>query len=303
MIVPYPKDKVLGALYGALLGDAVGVPYEFKKRNSIPEFEHIDMVPPEGFDRSWKDIPAGTYSDDGGQLLCTLENLINEQYSANDLFITLQKWFKEGYMSVDARTFDAGFQTAAALSGTFDKVSTRLNDPKKCGNGSLMRTLPISFLDKDSTDLIRIADELSSATHPSLTCRAACAFYNVMVSCILGGMDLDGSILTARWRVKNFYGLEAENVYARHMPHTGSGFVTDSLWTAIHCVETTTSTENAIKMAISFGLDTDTTACIAGGLAGAKYGFEKLPMHWLNQMRGMDKVKQLTNQLQFKVIL
>jgi ADP-ribosylglycohydrolase len=54
----------------------------------------------------------------------------------------------------------------------------------------------------------------------------------------------------------------------------GSGYVVDTFWTAIDCPEKSDSYLSAVKAAISYGNDTDTTSCVAGGLAGIKYGLD-----------------------------
>lgn len=69
------KNKILGGMYGALIGDACGVPYEFKSANAIPKYDHIDIIPPVGFKRSWDSVQPGTYSDDGAQMLSTAHSL------------------------------------------------------------------------------------------------------------------------------------------------------------------------------------------------------------------------------------
>ena len=43
-------------------------------------------------------------------------------------------------------------------------------------------------------------------------------------------------------------------------------------------MRTTTSFENALRAAIDLGGDTDTVACVTGGLAGAVYA--AIPAHW-----------------------
>jgi ADP-ribosyl-[dinitrogen reductase] hydrolase len=76
----------------------------------------------------------------------------------------------------------------------------------------------------------------------------------------------------------------------------GSGYVVDSLWSArAACREE--SYEEVVKSAIAFGHDTDTTACIAGGLAGVHFGFDAIPLKWTDGLRGRDLVKQLEQQL------
>ena len=93
------KDKMIDGLFGALVGDAVGVPYEFRKPSNIPPYEAIDINPPLGYNRAWKDIPDGTYSDDGSQLLCVAECVIDNTLTAEQLHEKLNLWFRHGYMS------------------------------------------------------------------------------------------------------------------------------------------------------------------------------------------------------------
>lgn len=76
----------------------------------------------------------------------------------------------------------------------------------------------------------------------------------------------------------------------------GTGYVVDSLMTALLCLQEKTY-EDVIKKAISFGNDTDTTACIAGGLAGILFGFEAIPQKWIDGLRGKDMVYPLLEKL------
>ncbi|MNP25890.1 ADP-ribosylglycohydrolase [compost metagenome] len=63
-------------------------------------------------------------------------------------------------------------------------------------------------------------------------------------------------------------------------------------------LQTCTSYEDAVKRAVALGNDTDTTACITGGLAGIRYGYEHIPQRWINQLRETDLVDQLLLRLQ-----
>jgi ADP-ribosylglycohydrolase len=49
-----------------------------------------------------------------------------------------------------------------------------------------------------------------------------------------------------------------------------------------------------IQAAIAFGNDTDVT-CVAGGLAGIRFGFSGIPSRWLMQLRGFS-IATLPNQ-------
>lgn len=41
------------------------------------------------------------------------------------------------------------------------------------------------------------------------------------------------------------------------------------------------------------GNDTDTTAAIAGGLAGLYYGYSSIPTRWLSGLRDRNKVEKI----------
>ena len=66
----------------------------------------------------------------------------------------------------------------------------------------------------------------------------------------------------------------------------GTGYVVDTLWSARAAVENSKSYEDCVRRAIQFGHDTDTTAAVAGGIAGLKYGKDGIPERWRSQLRG-----------------
>ena len=43
--------------------------------------------------------------------------------------------------------------------------------------------------------------------------------------------------------------------------------------------------------AVNLGSDSDTTACVAGALAGAVYGYDAIPPEWLDALRGKDVIE------------
>jgi hypothetical protein len=80
-------------------------------------------------------------------------------------------------------------------------------------------------------------------------------------------------------------------------PSQGSGYVVDSLWSAIRCVLATSDYENCVRSSIALGNDTDTTACIAGGLAGILYGEHDIPDRWRAALNGKSIVEKLLERL------
>jgi ADP-ribosylglycohydrolase len=53
----------------------------------------------------------------------------------------------------------------------------------------------------------------------------------------------------------------------------------------------------AARAAIALGNDTDTTACLAGGIAGLRDGIEAIPQRWRDGLRGKELSAPLLDRL------
>jgi ADP-ribosyl-[dinitrogen reductase] hydrolase len=289
-------EQVEGGLWGLLVGDAVGVPYEFHGEHSLPRREEIDMVPPKDFPRSYAHIELGTWSDDGAQALCLAASLVeSEEWDPVDFAGRLLRWHKRGYMAVDGLVFDVGVQTGAAirrmLAGESPLVAG-LAGERNNGNGSLMRCLPIALLSgvRDE-ELVRIAHEQSTLTHRHPRSQVCCSLY-----CLWARREMQRSQHPWRDAVDSLRSILADDaprleelekvvLPAAEMEPHGSGYVVDALHSArVACEEK--SYAEIVRKAVSFGNDTDTTACIAGGIAGIRHGVEGIPMEWRERLRG-----------------
>lgn len=71
MIKPM-KDQILGGLWGAIVGDALGVPVEFKSREERKKDPVTDMRGYGTFNQ-----PPDIWSDDSSLMLCTAESLLD----------------------------------------------------------------------------------------------------------------------------------------------------------------------------------------------------------------------------------
>lgn len=72
-------SRALAGILGALLGDALGCPHEFKPGHSIPAAADINMAMLKDYSKTYPAIPYGTWSDDGSQLLCLLQTLADHK--------------------------------------------------------------------------------------------------------------------------------------------------------------------------------------------------------------------------------
>ena len=298
-------DQIKGAIYGLLVGDAVGVPYEFNLPNQLPEYSKIDIITPNDFAKTYPNIPFGTWSDDGAQALCLLASLLyKKRFNTEDLMHRICNWYQYGYMAVDGHVFDVGIQTATAIRKYLAGIpltQVANDDELANGNGALMRVLPLAIWHQGTDEqLIQDAYAQSHITHAHLRSKVCCALYCLWARSILNGLDVDAGWDCAVAILREYYqdkpeDLEQLEFYIRPDDvgtHTGSGYVVDCLKSAKFALQQTTY-QDVIKTAISLGRDTDTTACVAGGIAGWYFGFEALPTDWVKQLRDRNIVDDL----------
>lgn len=301
------EDKIRGGIVGMLVGDALGVPYEFHDRAAIPPFAEIEFEPPDYFRRAHAGVPAGTWSDDGAQALCLLASLVETgKFDVADFAARLVRWFREDYLAVDD-VFDVGIQTQRAilnLRKNFPPLTAGPADEKNNGNGSLMRVLPLALWHRGS-DLELIADafDQSAVTHGHLRSKLCCALYCLWARRILQNVEnaWDNAVKTL-YEIFPEGTIENAELETRISPKdaiyetNGSGYVVDSLRSA-HWACNNQTYEETMKAAISLGNDTDTTACIAGGIAGLKFGFSAIPTRWRENLRGKEIYEPLLEKL------
>src|SRR5947209_3726722 len=94
---PNHRDRVLGALWGSLVGDALGVPVEFRSR------EEIQKNPVAGMrEFGSHHQPKGTWSDDGALILCTVDSLVNSEFDMEDMGRRFVRWMNEALWTATA---------------------------------------------------------------------------------------------------------------------------------------------------------------------------------------------------------
>lgn len=305
--MPTRAERLEGGLIGLLVGDALGVPYEFRAPERIPAPELIDYDPPPGYDRAHKGTPPATWSDDGAQALCLLASLLAcGRFDAEDFARRLLRWYDEGYLAVDGRVFDIGVTTSTALANVRAGMPALEAGPTAehaLGNGSLMRSLPLALWHRGGdAELAADAAAQSSVTHGHPRARVCCALYCLWARRVLD--DVPDSWADAAAAVRAVYAegtaerAELElNVRPDDAPHgLGRGYVVDSLRSA-RVVQRAGDYAAVVRAAVALGHDTDTTACVAGGIAGLRAGVGAIPAGWRERLRGRELVAPLLASL------
>ena len=302
-------DKIKGGLYGLLIGDAVGVPYEFHLKQDLPPYHQLDLYPPENFSRSYPHIAPGTWSDDGAQALCLLQSLLScHSLNLEDCMQRFVSWYENGYMAIDNEVFDVGIQTLDAIHKFMMGMPVmKVADHREHanGNGALMRSLPLALWHKGSDhQLIEDAYLQSHLTHAHIRSKVCCALYCLWARYILKGQGIDDAWQTSVQILRQYYHscpLDSEQleIYIRpdeRIMGQGTGYVVDCLHSARFALQRKTY-QDVIRTAVALGNDTDTTACVAGGLAGLHFGYHQLPLDWVTELKGKSLVRPLIQQL------
>lgn len=302
------RDRIAGGLIGLLVGDALGVPYEFHPPHALPPSGEIEYTPPHGFQRAHDAVPPGTWSDDGAQALVLLDSLLScGTLDLRHFSDGLVRWATTGFLAVDGHVFDIGLQTRRAIQRLVSGTEPEFAGPdseRDNGNGALMRVLPLALWHRGTdAELVRLAMLQSRPTHGHLRSQITCAQYCLWVRSVLESEDDAWGSAERRLRtVATSLELDTRELDLVLDPDNatmarGSGYVVDSLWSARHAFTTTTSFESCLRSAITLGNDTDTTAAIAGGIAGVHYGLSGIHPRWREGLRGMAVVEPLLQRL------
>jgi hypothetical protein len=298
-------DRIEGAIRGLLVGDATGVPYEF---GGPYDAESVTF----GATGTWGK-PAGTWSDDGALMLATLDALLPES-GTDPAPLDLERhgraflaWTDGGAYTPDGEGyFDIGYTTGDAIVRLREGVGAEeagAITERSQGNGSLMRILPVALVVlPPGEDRLLWARRASRVTHGHLMCEVACAWYVAIVERLLAGDEPADALARGRAALVAHLGghragLAALETMEAWTERSGDGWVVDSFWSAWDAFAGSDTYEATIRRAIAYGRDTDTTAAIAGGLAGARWGTNGIPAAWRAGMRGEEVAGPLIARL------
>jgi ADP-ribosyl-[dinitrogen reductase] hydrolase len=191
-------------------------------------------------------------------------------------------WAETGEYSHNGRCFDIGITVRGALTRfrrSGDPVAGS-TDPQSAGNGSLMRLAPVPILHAfDAKGRGNVARRQSAVTHGAEEAVEACAAYaDLIAHAIRGAAKADVLAPREGWSPdKVARAMRMETVTWERDQVRGSGYVIHSLEAALWAVGKAQDFREAVLLAANLGEDADTTAAIAGQLAGALWGASGIP--------------------------
>ncbi|UZR95343.1 ADP-ribosylglycohydrolase family protein [Chondrinema litorale] len=312
------RGKAKDILLGVAVGDALGVPYEFKSREALRKLPVRDMI---GY--MTHNQPAGTWSDDSSLTFCLAE-AIADGYTLKTAAFNFIKWKNEAYWTARNKIFDIGLTTAKAITDlarilsiedlealeTLKYASTEYDN----GNGSLMRILPLIYVikGKDIKMQFEIVWNCSALTHRHIRAGMCCMIYLKLAEYLINGLhkiiayEKTREDIQELWRLIDFDSTEQKHFQRviqediREVSENlilSGGYVIESLEASLWCFLLEDSFQETVLKAINFGHDTDTTGAITGGLAGIYYGYESIPEYWIASLARFEDILELGNKL------
>ncbi|HET8521846.1 MAG TPA: ADP-ribosylglycohydrolase family protein [Thermomicrobiales bacterium] len=299
--MPDLGDRYRGCLLALACGDALGGPVEFESRADIAA-EHPDGVRDFIGGGPWRLAP-GEVTDDTQMTLALARSLARGgAYDMDDIAKQFVAWMRSGPK-------DIGNQTHAALTLISDGVAwdeagaqiQREALPKgAAGNGSVMRCAPVALRFRTEPEAIVPASiDTSRITHADSRCVWSCVAVNQAIAYLLNGGTLDTVAAVATSGVEDARVVAAVQT-ARELPRDqvrSGGYVLATVTAAFWSLLTHDSLEDTLVAAVALGEDTDTTAAVAGALAGAYYGAEALPSRWLDLLEPREELVTLADRL------
>ena len=300
------KDGIIGHA----IGDAMGVPVEFKDRESLMYNPVREMRRSYAGDK-------GTWSDDTSMEIATMDSFINNRgWNYDDIMINFGDWINDSKFTAHNYTFDVGRTCLTAirryLQQGVDALESGLDDMNSNGNGSLMRILPIAYYcfykKLKNEEIYNLVRNISSLTHRHEISILGCYIYVLYVIKLLQGKDKYSAYNMIKIEDYSMFDDESVSYYKRIIKDDlnalnvddikSSGFVVDTLEASMWVVLKASNFKESIIGSVNLGGDTDTIGAITGSMAGIIYGYDSIPKDWLNSLARREYIEKLCHDFE-----
>ncbi|MGB0921368.1 MAG: ADP-ribosylglycohydrolase family protein [Alphaproteobacteria bacterium] len=288
-----------GCLWGLVVGDALGAPFEGRPQDSFPLARDMraggaDIFP----------LAPGDWTDDTAMALCLADVLLHSNgFDEERLMYAFGRWLREGENSCHGIAYGIGRNTRHVIrdylkNGTI--IAAKHEGIRSDGNGSLMRLAPIpSVYWGDLRMASDLAERQSRVTHASDLAANLCRAQAELCCRLIQGSDWNSAtaFLEAHDAVDSEIGIRPNWRELSRTEIRASGQAKYAFEASLWCVEHTSSFEDAVIKAVNLGGDTDTVGAITGQIAGAAYGYGSIPVRWLEAITHRKSIAQKFNKL------
>ena len=293
------KSRFLGTLLGLAAGESLGAGFEFKKQG---EFTPPKEILGGGI---WQ---PGEPTDDVELTLSLLRVVSRGRFSLDDTAQGYLKWFSGKPKDIGNLT-KAALQNLKAGEGPEQSGALAWEDGgrKAAGNGSVMCCAPIGLLHARSLEgLTDDATAASRITHADPRCIGGCIAVATAVALLVRGeKDAEEAVpraALAGGAVSDDVRRVIERASAKKpedltVDGHDRGFVLHTVELAFSALIHSPTLEEGLIAVVARGGDTDTNACVAGALLGAKFGKGQVPERWVTKLKAAPELTALAEQL------
>ncbi len=291
-------------LFGLALGDALGYPTEFLSLKEIKKHYGVQGI---------QEPPApALYSDDTQMTLALIKGMLEAGLTAaiDTQMQAISRYFVEWLNSPENNRAPGNTCLSATRNLAAGQHWQQSGlDSKGCG--AAMRVAPLGYFYQFYPDMLyRVADATAIITHNHPTARAAAIAAAYLVKLALDGVSPEAYLR----KVMTFTdGLSDELDYAllrvghvlawndeeSALNHIGQGWVADeAVALALYCVMRYPDDYVAcVRRAANTDGDSDSIACIAGGISAARLGLDTIPLAWRERCERRDELTTLAHQM------
>ncbi|KAF2956616.1 ADP-ribosylglycohydrolase family protein [Marinitoga sp. 38H-ov] len=267
------KDRFVGALYGLIVGNALGAPYKNIEFKEITDFSSGGVF----------NLDIGEWTDVSSMALCLANSLIEDGFDLNSQMKKYVKWVEEGYMSSKEKSFGIDNQTLEAII-YFEKNNKFVDITEKDSNKPLARLAPVPMYFKSSfKDAVYYSGQSSYTTHNNIYTIHACKYLGGLIQQAINGTNKKILLSEVHKHMDLIYDVKLKIVdipYKTKNELSSSNSVLDTLEIVLWSFYNTNNFKDAVLTAVNFGENTDEIGAIIGQVAGAYYGFENIPKLW-----------------------
>ena len=287
------RERVVGCVLGLALGDALGAPFEFRRREAIPD-------PFPAFELGRSGLPPGTWTDDTAMARNLWRSLAeHRRLDPGDVVARHLGWFATDPPDVGnltrwvLRRLRDGDPDAAA------RYVAERGPEVSAGNGSVMYCPPLGAFRATRPEVLHDeAPELSSITHADERCRTACLAITRATAAVVRGTEPGPAVEDAVAAVVDREGgeeleyLVVEAGRARRIDGPDMGFALFTAGIGLQVAAEAPGFEEGLRLVVACGGDTDTNGAVAGALLGAIHGRAALPPAWLRVLLDRESIEE-----------
>lgn len=258
-------------MLGAIIGDLAGSIYEYEQFQKVTPIKVKNIIENDAF-----------FSDDTILTIAILDAVLNQK----DYAETLKAYTKRFSEKVPANI--PYFKTM--FSPSFTNWAYGKQDGLSNGNGAMMRISPIGYLFNTEKEVKEQATLATTPSHNTTEAITSAKTVAMIIFYARRGFSKQQIIDKLQLKIKKPIVKEFNYTCAQ------------TLDICLYCLFRANSFEESLKLALSFGGDTDTNACIVGSMAEALYGISdklkqialsKLPTEFVNLLnKGYAQIKK-----------